>query len=146
MAKPNIFLDSSALVAGAISSAGAARAILLLGEFGDIVITISELVVVESERVVARKSPRSLDDLRNLIKISRVKIVRNPLPKDSRSNLYLIKDPADVPILLVAMRAGVDFLVTHNRKHFLDDPKVAENSGLRIGTPGDALAWLRENL
>ena len=146
MAKPNIFLDSSALVAGAISSAGAARAILLLGEFGDIVITISELVVVESERVVARKSPRSLDDLRNLIKISRVKIVRNPLPKDSRSNLYLIKDPADVPILLVAMRAGVDFLVTHNRKHFLDDPKVAENSGLRIGTPGVALAWLRENL
>lgn len=146
MAKPNIFLDSSALVAGAISSAGAARAILLLGEFGDIVITISELVVVESERVVARKSPRSLDDLRNLIKISRVKIVRNPLPKDSRSNLYLIKDPADVPILLAAMRAGVDFLVTHNRKHFLDDPKVAENSGLRIGTPGDALAWLRENL
>lgn len=118
----------------------------MLGEFGDIVITISELVVVESERVVARKSPRSLDDLRNLIKISRVKIVRNPLPKDSRSNLYLIKDPADVPILLVAMRAGVDFLVTHNRKHFLDDPKVAENSGLRIGTPGDALAWLRENL
>jgi len=40
----------------------------------------------------------------------------------------------------------VDFLATHNRKHFLDDPKVAELSGLRIGTPGDALAWVRENL
>jgi predicted nucleic acid-binding protein len=146
VAKPNIFLDSSALVAGAISSAGAARAILLLGEFGDIEIIISELVVVESERAVARKSPSNIDNLRNLIRISKVKIVRNPLRRDSQANTYLIKDPADVPILVAAMRAEVDFLVTHNRKHFLDDPKVAENSGLRIGTPGDALAWLRENL
>ncbi len=66
--------------------------------------------------------------------------------EESQANLYLIKDPGDVPILLAAMKAKVDFLVTHNRKHFLDDPKVAENSGLRIGTPGEALAWLRENL
>lgn len=146
MEKPNIFLDSSALVAGAISNTGAARALLLLGEFGDIVITISEMVVVESERSVARKSPLNLDNLRSLIRISKVKIVRNPPMEESQANLYLIKDPGDVPILLAAMKAKVDFLVTHNRKHFLDDPKVAENSGLRIGTPGDALAWLRENL
>jgi hypothetical protein len=44
------------------------------------------------------------------------------------------------------MKAKVDYLVTHNRKHFLNDPTVAEKSGLRIGTPGDVLAWLRENL
>ena len=146
MEKPNIFLDSSALVAGAISNTGAARALLLLGEFGDIVITISEMVVVESERSVARKSPLNLDNLRSLIRISKVKIVRNPPMEESQANLYLIKDPGDVPILLAAMKAKVDFLVTHNRKHFLDDPKVSENSGLRIGTPGDVLAWLRENL
>ena len=146
MAKPNIFLDSSALVAGAISNTGAARAILLLGEFEDIIITISEMVVVESERSVARKSPSNLDNLRNLIRISKVKIVRNPLMEETQANLYLIQDTGDVPILLAAMKAKVDFLVTHNRKHFLNDPKVAENSGLRIGTPGDALAWLRENL
>lgn len=146
MTKPNVFLDSSALVAGAISSTGAARALLLLGEMGDIVITISEMVITESERSVARKSPRNIEDLRNLIRISKVKIVRNPPAEETRANIYLMKDPADVPILLAAMKAKVDFLVTHNRKHFLDDPKVAENSGLRIGTPGDALAWLRENL
>jgi hypothetical protein len=31
-----------------------------------------------------------------------------------------------------------------NRRHFIDDPAVAAHSGLRIGTPGDALAWVRE--
>jgi hypothetical protein len=55
-------------------------------------------------------------------------------------------DPNDVPILLAAMKAKVDYLATHDRKHFLDDPKVAERSGLKIGAPGNVLSWIRENL
>lgn len=62
------------------------------------------------------------------------------------ANLCLIDDPNDVPILLSAMKANVDYLATHNRKHFPDDPKVAGRSGIKIGTPGEVLAWLRENL
>jgi hypothetical protein len=42
-----------------------------------------------------------------------------------------------------AMRAGVDYLVTLDRRHFLDDPEVARRSGLRIGAPGDSIAWFR---
>ncbi|WP_423226639.1 hypothetical protein [Candidatus Amarolinea aalborgensis] len=34
-------------------------------------------------------------------------------------------------------------LVTLNRRHFIEDPEVARRSGLRIETPGDALAWVR---
>jgi len=30
-----------------------------------------------------------------------------------------------------------------NRCHFLDDPEVARRSGLRIGTPGEFIAWFR---
>ncbi|MDX9865493.1 MAG: hypothetical protein RBT34_11875 [Anaerolineaceae bacterium] len=40
----------------------------------------------------------------------------------------------------------MDFLVTLNRRHFIDDPRVVQVSGLRIGTPGDALAWVRERM
>jgi len=146
MPKPNIFLDSSALIAGAISESGAAHALLQLGETEDILLTVSEMVLVESERSVAKKSPDNLSDLRRLIKIANLRIVGDPSKKMIAANLYLIKDPNDVPILLAAMKAKVDFLATHNRKHFLEDPKVAEKSGLRIGTPGDALAWIREKL
>jgi len=146
MPKFKIFLDSSALIAGAISDSGAAHILLNLGESRDIVLIVSELVIVESERSIARKSPNNLDDLRSLIRLSNLHIVENPSPKEVGANLYLISDPTDVPILVAAMKAKVDFLVTHNRKHFLDDPKVEERSGIRIGTPGDALAWLRDNL
>jgi predicted nucleic acid-binding protein len=146
MTKLNIFLDSSALIAGAISETGAAHVLLVLAENEAIFLTISEMVIVESERVIAKKSPSNLNDLRSLIKRAKLRIVPNPSEKEVEANLYLINDPNDVPILLAAKKAEVDFLVTHNRRHFLDDPKVAEKSGLRIGTPGDALAWIREQL
>jgi len=146
MSKFNIFLDSSALIAGAISETGAAHVLLQIGESEDILLTVSEMVIVESERSVAKKSPRNLNDLRKLIKTAKLRIVNDPSWKEVEANLYLIEDPNDVPILLAAMKAKVDYLATHNRRHFLDDPKVAERAGIRIGTPGDVLAWIRENL
>ena len=146
MPKFNIFLDSSALIAGAISESGAAHVLLNLGESKDVVLTVSELVIWESERSMAKKAPANLNDLRSLIKSSNLRIVENPPRTEVEANLYLIHDPNDVPILLAAMKAKVDYLATHNRKHFLDNPNVAEKSGLRIGTPGDVLAWLRDNL
>lgn len=146
MSKFNIFLDSSALIAGAISETGAAHVLLQLGESEDILLTINEMVLIESERSIAKKSPRNLNDLRSLIKTAKLSIVNDPSKKEVEANLYLIEDPNDVPILLAAMRAKVDYLATHNRKHFLDDPKVSERAGIKIGTPGDVLVWIRENL
>ena len=142
----NLFLDSSALFAGIASSEGAGRVLLLLGETGKIQLTISEQVVTEVERAMARKLPRALPEVRLAILRSKVKIVHDPDRQVVLSHLDWMKDPADVPILLAAMQARVDFLVTLNRKHFLDDPAVAQRAGLRIGTPGDALAWVRAQI
>jgi len=146
MSKIKVFLDSSAVIAGIISSTGAARVLLVMSETGQIEVFISEQVIVESERSLARKVPQALPDFRQALKDAQPKIIKNPTPKEIEDNLYLIADPDDVPILLAAMQANVDYLATHNRKHFLDDPKVAERSGIKIGTLGDVLTWIRENL
>lgn len=69
--------------------------------------------------------------------------MRDPSREELDRYAEIIRDPADVGIVVAAMKADVDYLVTHNRRHFLDDPGVAEKSGLAIGSPGDALAWLR---
>ena len=136
MSKVNLFLDSSALFAGIISSTGAARALLLLAESDQITVTLSEQVVAETERAIARKVPQALADLRAAILASKAQIVNDPAPAEVRANLHLISHSADVPILLAAMKANVDYLVTHNRLHFIDDPDVAVKANLRIGTPG----------
>jgi predicted nucleic acid-binding protein len=120
--------------------------LLQLGETEDVVLVISEVVVNETNRSVARKSPENLDDVQMEIARARIQIIPDPPDEEIQANLYLMDDPNDVPILLAAMIAKVDYLATHDRKHFLDNPKVAERSGIKIGTPGDVLAWIRENL
>jgi len=134
------------LFAGILSSKGAARVLLLLGESGHIQLFISEQVVTETERAIARKAPKAINIYRQMVLDSHMLIVNDPASDDVRENLHLIAHNVDVSIVLSAMHADVDFLVTLNRKHFIDDPKVGHLSGLQIGTPGDALAWVRSQL
>jgi len=143
MTKPVLFLDSSALFAGVFSPTGAARALLVLGEVGRISITISEQVIAETERALARKAPKALPYYREALRHIGLRIVRDPSTEDVAPHLGIIRHEVDVPILVAAMNAGVDYLVTFNRRHFIDDPSVSSRSGLQIGTPGDALNWLK---
>jgi len=91
---------------------------------------------------VARKLPHALDVLREVLRHTRLRIVRDPAPMEVAAHAGLIAHATDVPIVLAAMQARVDYLVTFNRRHFIDDPGVAARSGLRIGAPRDALGWV----
>jgi len=144
MPSPDLFFDSSALVSGIVSSQGAARALLLMAEARLVAVTVSTQVIVESERAIARVAPHALVLFREAVRSSGVRIVHDPPPEQVQAHLDVIARAADVPIVVAAMRAGVDYLVTLNRRHFMDDPAVSARSGLRIGSPGDALAWVRE--
>ena len=146
MPNAKVFFDSSALMAGIISSAGAARVLLVMSENGDIDLIISDHVITETERSLTKKVPQALPDYRETLNNANIKVIRNPSMEEVHKNLHLIADKDDVPILLAAIKEKVDYLATHNRKHFLNDPKVAEGAGFKIGTPGDVLAWIRENL
>ena len=139
-------MDSSALIAGVISENGAAHVLLQLGETEDVSLKISELVFNETTRSIGRKSPENLENVQKEIEKARIVILQDPSHEEIQANLYLMEDPDDVPILLAAIKAKVDYLATHDHKHFLNDPKIAEKAGLKIGTPGDVLAWIRENL
>jgi predicted nucleic acid-binding protein len=146
MTSPELFFDSSALFAGILSASGASRALLLLAEAGQVAITVSEQVVAETERAVARKIPRALPDFREAIRATGLRIVRDPPPDEVEIYADIIAHQADVPIIVAAMRVKTEYLVTLNTRHFLDDPIVAGRSRLRIGTPGDALSWVRRTL
>ena len=101
MKKINIFLDSSALIAGVISEKGAAHALLQLGETQDILLTISEFVVNETKRSIARKSPSDTDNVLKEIKKAKIIIVPNPSEKEIQANLFLINDLNDPSYLSI---------------------------------------------
>jgi predicted nucleic acid-binding protein len=146
MSKPDLFIDSSALFPMLTSAKGASNAILSLAEAGAITITISEQVVIETERAIARKLPRALPYYREALRKTNVRIVPTPTADEIAPYEDIIADPTDVPIVVAAMRTGVDYLVTFNRRHFLDDPSVAQRAGIPMGMPADALSWVRKQL
>jgi predicted nucleic acid-binding protein len=146
MSIPNLFFDSSALFAGIISATGAARALRILSEGELITITTSEQVVAETERALARKAPMTLIRYREALVSAKLRIFARPSAAEVRVHQTIIAHQADVPIVVAAMQAKVDYLITLNRRHFIDDPAVARRSGLRIGTPGDGLTSVRGQL
>lgn len=126
-----------------LSDRGGARALLQLAEAGLIVPVITVQVVAETERALAKKAPAALPLYRELLRTAGPRIVPDPSAEEVAAHVDIIAHRPDVPIVVAAMRERVAYLVTLNRRHFVDDPQVARRSGLRIGTPGDALAWVR---
>ena len=144
MPRPELFLDSSVLFAGVVSPDGAARVLLLLAEVGLVTVTVCEQVVAETERAVARMVPQALPYYREALRSTGLRIVRDPSPEEVEAHQDIIAHQADVPIVVAATRADVDYLVTLNHQHFIDDSDVAVRLGLRICAPGDALARVQE--
>ena len=144
--QPQLFFDASALFAGVISAVGAARALLLLSEAGILAITVSEQVIAETERTLARKAPTALPFYRETLRASRLRIIKDPSAAEVAAARNMIAHEPDVSILVAAVKIRTGCLVTFKRRHFIEDPEVARRSGLRIGTPGDALAWVRNEI
>ena len=136
----SIVLDTSTLIAGLRSSKGASFALLeMIGE-GLIEISLSVPLVLEYE-AVARRQTRELG-----LSFQAIDDVLDYLCKvgHHHSLFYLwrpiLRDPSDDMVLELAVEAGVEFIVTHNMRDFLE----AKMFGIRAITPRDYLAEIRK--
>jgi predicted nucleic acid-binding protein len=143
--KPRVFLDTSALLAGLTSPTGASNVILTLAEMELLALVVSKQVLAEAERNLQEKLPEAIPEYQRFLSTCPLERVADP-PAGDVAKAKEIIHPKDDSILMAAKNAQVDYLVTLNRKHSLDDPEVARRSGLRIGAPDGFLAWLREQL
>lgn len=141
--KLRLFLDSNVLTGGIVSPWGLDKAVLSLCAARICRLVLAEAVREEVEENLllhaGNLSPQKADDLiesyRGLIRLTKPELIPYPEADAVRSNRHLIRHEPDVPVLLSAMTAKPDWLLTHNTKHFT--PSVARNTGLRIATPVD---------
>lgn len=129
-----IFLDSSVVVSALISDIGASAKLFALCEAGNLEGFISKDVLDEVLDVIKRKFPPFREDFLQRVKI--FKIVKKANKKQLKLAAHWIKDPNDIKILVGAKNADVDYLLTLDVKHFINDQEVTKKSGLRILTPG----------
>jgi predicted nucleic acid-binding protein len=145
-AKVRVFLDTSALFAGIWSAEGGARMILKLGEAEAVEVLVSSQGLHEIEAVLRRKAPESLGLLAVFLDRSGIEVVPPPTSEMIRQTEILTGHAGDAQVLAAARLAGVDYFVTLDRQHFLDNPIVLAAIPFPLGTPGDFLAWYRAKL
>jgi hypothetical protein len=147
-----LFLDSNVLTGGMVARWGLDKAVLSLCAARICRLVLAEAVREEVEQNLwlhaagldAAGAQQLLDDYAGLIRMARPEIVPDPAEKDVLAARRLIAHAADVPVLLSAMNAKPDWLLTHNTKHFT--PQVAKRTGLRIGSPADFFHQLSQGI
>lgn len=145
-AKPDLFLDTSALFAAIWSTTGGGRMILKLGEAKAVQLWVSSQVLSELENVLRRKAAKALGNLTLVLNRSGVRIVPPPEPEFLELSQDILSYQPDAQVLAAAWSAGCDYFVTLDRKHFLDDQQIIQTVPFLMGTPGDFLDWYRSKL
>ncbi len=136
-----LFLDSNVLTAGIVSPWGLDKAVLSLCSARICRLVLAEAVREEVEenlllhaaRLSSVEADELIHDYRRLIELTKPEAVPYPDAELVRASRHLIRHAPDVPVLLSAMAARPDWVLSHNTKHFA--PSVAARTGLRIATP-----------
>lgn len=136
-----LFLDSNVILGGIVAQWGLDKAVLSLCAARIARLVLAEVVrdeVEENLRLHASsfrtvKSNQLIDDFHRLIDFAGPELILYPDTDLVRANRSLIRHEADVPVLVSAIAAKPDWLLSNNSKHFTE--AVAKRTGLRIATP-----------
>ena len=132
-----IFVDSSVLFAAAYSSRGFSRDIILKGVKEDIKLVVSKLVFAEVALNLEKDAKDKLYLLEFIKEFVPFEFVR-ATKKDVLSAAKYV-ELKDAPIVAAAKKAGVDLLVTLDRKHLLGKPEISKFIKAQIVTPKEAV-------
>jgi PIN domain len=147
-----LFLDSHVLTGGIVARWGLDKAVLSLCAAKICRLMLAEAVreevganlLLHAAELGATEAEQLFKDYTMLIKLARPEIVPHPENDVVLASRRLIAHEADVPVLLSAVSAKPDWLLTHNRRHFTR--QVAKKTGLQIGTPADFFLKLAQGI
>jgi putative PIN family toxin of toxin-antitoxin system len=131
--KIKVFIDTNVLIAGVHSVAGASATILDLCEARVLQMVVSRQVLIEADRNFVAKFPQLVGRFRQFMRDLAPLMVEDPTT-ESMEKAATIVDRKDAPILAAAQNANVDFLITLDKRHFLN-PKTRQKVMLKVASP-----------
>ncbi|MCL4541910.1 MAG: PIN domain-containing protein [Chloroflexi bacterium] len=138
-----VFLDSSVIIAAAISAVGAGRELVLQGIQGTLKLSLSTFVLLETETNLQNKQRAALP-IFEIFKTALLPDLTDPSPTAVHAATQRIT-PKDAPIVAAALAAGADYLATYDRKHLLREKAAIQSAyGLNVVTPDEILTLIRQ--
>lgn len=138
-----LFFDSCALFAAIYSPSGGAGELIRMATQGQVQIVISQDVLVESTRNIERKAPQKVTTFKQLLEVLEVEIIDSPSIDEVREAETIVVQK-DAMILAAVKKANISFFVTLDKKHLLGNPTLVAFVGKSIGTPQEALDFVRK--
>ena len=135
-----IFIDSSVLFTAANSAKGHSHDLMLISAAGKLTLVLSDFVLEETRRNLALTQP-GLTVLERIIREARIEIVSVTRKQVLDAMDWIV--PKDAPILAATKAAQVDMLVSLDKKHILDHPKLETYINAPILTPAEAFQKLK---
>jgi predicted nucleic acid-binding protein len=133
-----IFLDSSVLYAAAFSATGPARRLILKGLQGSVTLCISDLVLEETKRNLAKNAPAALPYFTIIADLLSPQATRPTKAEVVRA--AKIVHLKDAPIVAAAAKGKAEYLATHDVKHLLNHATaIAKAYGITVLPPAELL-------
>ena len=135
-----VLVQSSVLFSAALSPAGGSRQILNLAQQKRIYTFNSQDIIDEVKEHLQEDYPEYLNQFEDFIQNYNLAIH----PPLSQEDVLLFKegyiqDKGDAHVVAVAAKLEIDFLISLDKKHFLQNIKLAKKLNIRIVSPGEFL-------
>lgn len=140
-----VFLDSSVIVAACASKTGASALILGYSRLEKIITLVSKEVIEEARKNANLKiGETGKKRLSHYIKFANMRLVASPSTEEIVHCEQFINEK-DAPILAAALHSQAGFIVSLDRKHFLQSSAIKKSKPKLILTPGDfVLKYLKK--
>lgn len=135
-----VLVQSSVLFSAVLSKTGGSRQILNLAQQNRIYAFTSQDIIDEVKEHLQEDYPEYLNQFENFIKNYNL-VIHPPL---SQEDVLLFKegyiqDKGDAHVVAVAAKLEIDYLISLDKKHFLQNTKLAKKLNIRIVSPGEFL-------
>jgi len=106
-----VFVDANVLIRG-ITFPRYTYEVLRLAARRKIVLVLSPSVLDDARHYAAALFPEHLPKLDGFLATALIEIVEDPIPEEVMAHRDLVRDIKDVPVVLAAAKARVDFLLS----------------------------------
>lgn len=142
-----IMVDAGVLVAG-VGWPGFLHEILQHAVAGDFQLVLSPFVLEEAYACALRLCPAQIRQFDVLLQTIEKEIVPMPTLSELASAPRLTRDPIDLPLVMAAIKAQVDWFISVDRS--LSEPTILLHRYLKVVSPAtflrQSMGWSRDDL
>jgi putative PIN family toxin of toxin-antitoxin system len=138
-----VFVDANILIRG-VTFPRFPYEILRLAARQEISLVVSSSVLDDARRYVGELFPEFLPHLESFLSVANIEIVAEPTRQEIETHSNLVRDVEDIPVILAAINAKVDFFVSTDADFTDEDASTEKLRALfvpgRVMKPGTFLS------